>query len=48
MLVGGGGLALLGTATLHTWADSLENLVACFTDDTLIDRTKLMDDSAYR
>ena len=48
MFIGGGGLALLGTGTLHTWADSLDNVIKCFTDNTLIDRTKLMDESAYR
>ena len=45
---GGGGLALLGTGTLHTWSDSLVNLVPRLTDDTLIDKSLLMDDSAYR
>lgn len=45
---GGGGLAVLGTGTLHTWADSLRNLVPHFADHTRIDEKQLMDDSAYR
>lgn len=46
--LGGGGLALFGTGNLHTWAQSLEEIVPKFTDDRKIDRTLLMDDSAYR
>ncbi|XP_067942762.1 uncharacterized protein [Watersipora subatra] len=46
--LGGGGLALLSTCTLHTWADSIDKLVKCLTDDTNMDVTKFMDDSAYR
>ena len=45
---GGGGLALYGTGNLHTWAESLDDVVARFTDARKIDRTLYMDDSAYR
>ncbi|XP_013379649.1 putative zinc metalloproteinase C607.06c [Lingula anatina] len=46
--LGGGGLALFGTGNLHTWAESLDQVVSHFTDSRKIDRTLLMDDSAYR
>ena len=45
---GGGGLALFGTGNLHTWAASVDEIYRRFTDQRKIDRTKLMDDSAYR
>ena len=47
-IVGGGGLALYGTGNLHTWAQSLEEIIPRFTDTRKMDRTKFMDDSAYR
>jgi len=47
-LAGGGGVALFGTGNLHTWAASVGEIHARFTDRRRIDRTKLMDDSAYR
>ncbi len=46
--VGGGGLALYGTGTLHSWAESLEQVTPRLTDYRKIDRSKFMDDSAYR
>lgn len=46
--LGGGGLALFGTGSLHTWARNVEEINEKFTDCRKIDRTKLMDDSAYR
>lgn len=46
--LGGGGLALCGTGTLHCWAESVDEVVHRFTDRRRIDRSKLMDDSAYR
>ena len=46
--LGGGKLGLFGTAGLHTWASELGELVRCFTDDRIIDKTKLFDDSAGR
>ncbi len=45
---GGGGLALFGTGNLHTWAQSLNEFINRFTDTRKIDRSKFMDDSAYR
>jgi len=45
---GGGGLALCGTGTLHCWAETVNEVVNRFTDHRKIDRSKLMDDSAYR
>ena len=46
--IGGGGLALCGTGTLHCWAETVDEVVHRFTDRRRIDRSKLMDDSAYR
>lgn len=46
--LGGGGLALFGTGNLHTWAAYVSEIHRRFTDTRTIDRTKLMDDSAYR
>lgn len=46
--LGGGGLALFGTGNLHTWAASIAEINKCFSDTRKIDRSKLMDDSAYR
>ncbi|WAR02650.1 YK66-like protein [Mya arenaria] len=46
--LGGGGLALFGTGNLHTWAASIGEVNKRFTDTRRIDRTKFMDDSAYR
>ncbi|XP_059488371.1 uncharacterized protein LOC132204114 [Neocloeon triangulifer] len=46
--LGGGGLALFGTACLHTWPTTLENVLPCFADTTPVDQTILMDDSGYR
>ncbi|XP_064620229.1 uncharacterized protein LOC135483347 [Lineus longissimus] len=46
--LGGGGLALFGTGNLHTWAESLADVVPAFTDCRKMDKSKFMDDSAYR
>ncbi|XP_063396342.1 uncharacterized protein LOC134680958 [Mytilus trossulus] len=46
--LGGGGLALFGTGSLHTWARSVDEISQRFTDNRKIDRRKFMDDSAYR
>lgn len=48
LILGGGGLALFGTGNLHTWAKDVEEIYSRFTDNRKIDRTKFMDDSAYR
>lgn len=46
--LGGGRLGLFGSGTLHTWAESLDEVVSRFSDDRLIVTTQLFDDSAYR
>lgn len=46
--LGGGGLALFGTACLHTWPSSVEDVTRCFLDTTSVDTSHLMDDSCYR
>jgi hypothetical protein len=46
--LGGGGLALFGTACLYTWPEKLSEVVEKFEDSTTVDRKKFMDDSCYR
>ncbi len=46
--LGGGGLALVGSACLYTWPSSLSDVVNRFTDQRLVDRNNFMDDSANR
>lgn len=46
--LGGGGLALFGTACLYTWPESFEEIILRFEDATLVDRTQFLDDSCYR
>ncbi|CAK9812290.1 Putative zinc metalloproteinase YIL108W [Anthophora plagiata] len=46
--LGGGGLALFGSACLHTWPTCMEQLLPRFLDATLVDTEQLMDDSNYR
>ncbi|XP_017788871.1 PREDICTED: putative zinc metalloproteinase YIL108W [Habropoda laboriosa] len=46
--LGGGGLALFGSACLHTWPTCIDQLLPRFLDATLIDTEQLMDDSNYR
>lgn len=46
--LGGGDMALFGTGSLHTWASTLSELNAKFSDLTEIDRMKLFDDSCGR
>ncbi len=41
-------MALFGTGNLHTWSERLDDVVTRFTDARKIDRSKFMDDSAYR
>ncbi|CAH8458246.1 unnamed protein product [Schistosoma turkestanicum] len=45
--LGTGGLALLGTGTLHAWPENLEDLQIVLGDTRFID-PMLMDDTAYR
>ncbi|KAJ8917690.1 hypothetical protein NQ315_005137 [Exocentrus adspersus] len=46
--LGGGGLALFGTACLYTWPESFEEIILRFEDQALVDRTQFLDDSCYR
>ncbi|XP_034945938.1 uncharacterized protein [Chelonus insularis] len=46
--LGGGGLALFGSACLHTWPTSLNQVLNKFLDTSIIDTDQLMDDSNYR
>ncbi|XP_053593253.1 uncharacterized protein LOC103578937 [Microplitis demolitor] len=46
--LGGGGLALFGSACLHTWPTTLNQVLPKFLDTTIIDTDVLMDDSNYR
>ena len=41
-------MAVYGTGTLHCWPETLDQVSKCLTDKRKIDRTKFMDDSAYR
>ncbi|GLV32490.1 uncharacterized protein CBL_00800 [Carabus blaptoides fortunei] len=46
--LGGGGLAIFGSACLHTWPRKLEDVSKCFQNETLVDKNQFMDDSCYR
>nr|XP_018918228.1 PREDICTED: putative zinc metalloproteinase YIL108W [Bemisia tabaci] len=46
--LGGGGLALFGSACLHTWPDSFDKIIPCFLNSTKINKSLLMDDSCHR
>lgn len=46
--LGGGGLALFGSACLYTWPEKVEEVVRRFEDNTPVDKQKFMDDSCYR
>ncbi|KAI4461067.1 zinc metalloproteinase-related [Holotrichia oblita] len=46
--LGGGGLALFGSACLYTWPEKVEEVVRRFEDSTSVDKQKFMDDSCYR
>lgn len=46
--LGGGGLALFGTACLHTWACSVEEVVPRLLNSTQVDPSIFMDNSNYR
>ncbi|KAF6204387.1 hypothetical protein GE061_002728 [Apolygus lucorum] len=45
--LGGGGLALLGSGTLHTWPESVSQLFGCFTDQRKMP-PDLLDNSCFR
>lgn len=46
--LGGGGLALFGSACLHTWPENIDEILTKFQDTTLVDASYLMNDSCYR
>lgn len=46
--LGGGGLALFGSACLHTWPTGMAEILPRLLDVTLVDTQHLMDDSNYR
>ncbi|KAJ8676566.1 hypothetical protein QAD02_012353 [Eretmocerus hayati] len=46
--LGGGGLALFGSACLHTWPTCMTQVLPRFLDSRSIDTEHLMDDSNYR
>ncbi|CAH1131399.1 unnamed protein product [Ceutorhynchus assimilis] len=46
--LGGGGLALFGTACLYTWAEEFDEVITKFEDSTVVDKMKFLDDSCYR
>ncbi|GBP71128.1 Putative zinc metalloproteinase YIL108W [Eumeta japonica] len=46
--LGGGGLALFGTACLYTWPTSTEEIISRFLDNSSINVRRFMDDSGYR
>ncbi|CAG9585603.1 unnamed protein product [Danaus chrysippus] len=46
--LGGGGLALFGTACMYTWPNSVEEIIPRFLDSTPVNSKRFMDDSGYR
>ncbi|KAI5636310.1 putative peptidase family domain-containing protein [Phthorimaea operculella] len=46
--LGGGGLALFGTACLYTWPTTIEEIIPKFLDSTPVNSRRFMDDSGYR
>ncbi|KAK3917038.1 Putative zinc metalloproteinase YIL108W [Frankliniella fusca] len=46
--LGGGGLALMGTGCLHTWAPSIEEVIPRLLNAVAVDKTQFMDESNYR
>lgn len=46
--LGGGGLAIFGTGCLHTWPETIKDVLPKFLDKTKVDKNKFMDDSCYR
>ena len=41
-------MALFGSGNMHCWASNIDEFLARFTDTRKIDKSILMDDSAYR
>ena len=46
--LGGGDLALLGSGCLWTWPEEMADVFPAFEDETRVDSSQVMDDSAYR
>ncbi|XP_063238481.1 uncharacterized protein LOC134539997 [Bacillus rossius redtenbacheri] len=46
--LGGGGLAIFGTACLHTWPQDIKEILPRFLNTTIVDSRYFMDDSCYR
>jgi hypothetical protein len=46
--LGGGGLALFGSACLHTWPRHVNEIIPRFLDITRVDTRYFLDDSGYR
>lgn len=46
--LGGGGLALFGTACLYTWPDNIDEIIPKFLDNSPVNTKRFMDDSGYR
>ncbi|XP_063821609.1 uncharacterized protein LOC135071749 [Ostrinia nubilalis] len=46
--LGGGGLALFGTACLYTWPTTVDDIIPRFMDTTPVNNRRFMDDSGYR
>lgn len=46
--LGGGGLAIFGTACLYTWPESSMEILDRFQNKTLVNRKEFLDDSCYR
>ncbi|XP_047098968.1 putative zinc metalloproteinase C607.06c [Schistocerca piceifrons] len=46
--LGGGGLAIFGSACLYTWAKTVEDVLPYLTNQTKVDSKYFMDDSCYR
>ena len=46
--LGGGGLAVFGSACLYTWPRRVEDIIPRFLDVTKVDTRNFMDDSCYR
>lgn len=46
--LGGGGLALFGTACLYTWPEEVNEIIPRFLNEEEVDKRYFMDDSCYR
>ncbi|XP_063377956.1 uncharacterized protein LOC134665079 [Cydia fagiglandana] len=46
--LGGGGLALFGTACLYTWPTTVDEIISKFQDTSPVNTRRFMDDSGYR